>query len=66
MNNSTKADVRKDAPAATGGGSTRRKEKEARPYVPPTIQTFSGEQILQEIDPAQDIGTGIPGVNETL
>lgn len=57
MNDSTKAEIRKSAPVLAAGAST---EKGARRYEPPTIQTFSGDEILQEVGPAQGYTGQIP------
>ena len=49
MNESAKTETRKSAPVLISTSSG----KGTRHYETPKIQTFSGDQILQEVDPAQ-------------
>ncbi|MFQ5718823.1 MAG: hypothetical protein ACE5IK_04670 [Acidobacteriota bacterium] len=67
MNNPTKLNVHRGAPrvAAAAVAGAPETHKATRPYEPPTIQTFSGEQILQEVGPAQGYVGTIPGVGGT-
>ncbi|MFQ5670332.1 MAG: hypothetical protein ACE5HD_07415 [Acidobacteriota bacterium] len=68
MNNPTRTGSRKDLPVLSGTSvvAVPGREKQIRRYVPPTIQTFTEEEILQEVGPAQGYNGSIPGVTNSF